>query len=171
MKNNSTQRLMYVTLLCAMATVVNVLETSLVGTFGFGFFRFGLANIFALVALYLFGIKEMLIVNVMRVTLGNLLRGTIFGTTFFIAFSGVFLSTVVLILFYFLKSSKMFTSIMSSLAHSLGQILMVSFFYSQVGMIVLYPYFIIISIPTGIAVGFIAIKVIERIQPRLKYMK
>ncbi len=36
-----TKRLTYVTLLAALATVVNVLETYLVGTFGFGFFRFG----------------------------------------------------------------------------------------------------------------------------------
>lgn len=162
-----TKRLTYVTLLAALATVVNVLETYLMGTFGFGFFRFGLANVFALIALYLFGVKEMMVVNAMRVFLGSLLRGTIFGSTFWISFSGVLLSMIVLIIFYYLKSSRIFTSIMSSLAHSLGQLLFVSFMYQQKGMMLLYFYFIILAIPTGIAVGFVANKVIERLKPRI----
>ena len=167
MRNYSTKHLTYMTLLCALATVVNILETALVGTFGLGFFRFGLANIFALVALYLFGIQDMIIVNIMRVCLGNLLRGTIFGSTFWISSGGVVLSTIILILFFYLKSSRMFTSVMSSLAHSLGQLLVVSWFYSQFGMFILYPYFIIISIPTGLVVGFVANIIINRLQSRI----
>ena len=60
-----------------------------------GVFRIGLANIMALVALRMLGVKEMLIVNAMRVLIGNLLTGTIFGSVFWISLAGVVLSSLI----------------------------------------------------------------------------
>ena len=106
---NKTKKLAYVTMLSALAIVINIIENSFIPELPMGI-RFGLANIIALVTINIFGIKEMLIVNIMRVTLGNLLAGTIFGTRFFIAMGGIVLSSMSLIVTNKLKCSVVFSS-------------------------------------------------------------
>ena len=107
----------------------------------------------------------MIIVNIMRVVIGNLLRGTIFGSTFWISAGGVLLASLVLILLDRLNSSLMFTSVLMSIAHSVGQVFVVMLFYMQPGIAVLLPYLFLGSIPAGILTGYIAGLVLKRIKP------
>lgn len=162
MKMSSTKRFVYITLLSAMAIMINILESTLVPALPFGI-RFGLANIIALITVEILGIKEMLIVNVMRVVIGNLLRGLIFGTTFWIALGGVALSSVLLILCKKINSSLLFTSTLSAIGHTIGQIVVVMFIYNQMSMIAIAPYLLMASIPTGILTGIVAKQALQRI--------
>ena len=94
---NKTKKFTYVTMLSALAIVVNIFENAFIPELPMGI-RFGLANIMSLVTIRVFSYKEMLVVNIMRVVLANLLTGTIFGTKFFIAFGGIVLSSLSLII-------------------------------------------------------------------------
>lgn len=163
MKSNSTKRFVYITLLSAMAITINILESTLIPPLPFGI-RFGLANIIALVTIELLGVKEMIIVNTMRVVIGNLLRGLIFGTTFWIALGGVALSSVILILCKKMNSSLLFTSTLSSIAHTVGQVFIVMFIYQQASMIAIVPYLLIAAIPTGILTGIVAKEALKRVK-------
>ncbi|MBQ8068117.1 MAG: Gx transporter family protein [Solobacterium sp.] len=158
------RRFTYLALLSAVAIALNLLESIYIGPI-FGVLRLGLANIAALLALKLMGRKEMIIVNVMRVVIGNLLRGTIFSSTFWISSGGVILSSLVMLGMDKLDSSLLFTSIIGSIAHSSGQVLIVSFLYRQAGMAAILPYLLLGSIPTGILIGTIAKLVLARIRP------
>ena len=160
---NKTKRFVYLTLLSAMAITINLIESIYIGSFSFGI-RIGLANIIALITIHILGIKEMIIVNIMRVVIGNLLRGLIFGSTFWISLGGVALSTIVLIILFKLKSSIMFTSILSSIAHSVGQVLVVVAFYNQPAIAAILPYLLLGSIPMGILTGITAKLVLDRIK-------
>lgn len=162
MKMSSTKRFVYITLLSAMAIMINILESTLVPALPFGI-RFGLANIIALITVEILGIQEMLIVNVMRVVIGNLLRGLIFGTTFWIALGGVALSSIMLILCKKMNSSLLFTSTLSAIGHTIGQIFVVMFIYNQMSMIAIAPYLLMASIPTGILTGIVAKQALQRI--------
>ena len=162
-----TKRFVYLTLLSAMAITLNILESILIGPI-FMNLRIGLANIIALITLFMLGPKDMIIVNFMRVFIGNLLRGLIFGSTFWISLAGVTLSSIILLLCYRLKSSIVFTSILSSIGHSAGQVLMVMFIYQQAGMAITLPYLLIFSIPTGILTGFVAKAALSRVHANLK---
>ena len=156
-----TQKLTYVTMLSALAIVINLIESYFIPPIQFGI-RFGLANIIALITVEIFSVKEMFIVNAMRVVIGSLLRGVIFGTTFFISFGGVLLSTLTIAVLHKLHSSVWFMSMMSAIAHSLGQVFVVMFIYKQSGVIALFPLLAISSIATGVLTGFIAIECIKR---------
>ena len=57
MKKNQTKRLMYVTMLSAMAIIINIFESTYLPIFPFGI-RFGLANIIALIAIELLDVKQ-----------------------------------------------------------------------------------------------------------------
>jgi heptaprenyl diphosphate synthase len=164
MRNQAVRHLTYLALLSAMAIALNLLETMFIPPF-FGVFRIGLANIIALVAMKLMGVREMIIVNVMRVIIGNLLSGRFLGSTFWISLGGVALSTLILIIMDHTKSSLMFTSVMSAIAHSVGQVLVVSLLYNQAFVGTILPYFLLLSIPTGLFTGFIAKLALDRVKP------
>lgn len=150
-----------------MAITLNLLESAMIPPM-FGVFRVGLANIIALVTIEVLGVKEMIIVNLMRVIIGNLMSGRLLGSTFWISFGGVLLSSIVLLVMHHLKTSLMFTSVMSAIAHSIGQVLVVMFFYMTSHIAVILPYFLLLSIPTGLFTGFVAKIAAERIKPLRK---
>ncbi|MCR5794074.1 MAG: Gx transporter family protein [Solobacterium sp.] len=164
MNVNKTRRFVYLALLCAAAIILSIFESVYIGPI-FLTLRIGLANIAALIALKLLGRKEMIIVNVMRSVIANLLRGMLFGSTFWISLGGIVLSSAALIVMDMLDSSLMFTSIMSSIAHSVGQVIVVMLFYMQPRIAVILPYMLLGSIPMGILTGITARLVLSRIRP------
>lgn len=161
--NKRIRRFTYVTMLTALAIVINMMETLYIPPIQFGI-RFGLANIIALITIRLFGIREMVIVNVMRVILSSLFRGTIFGTSFWIALGGITLSSITLIITKALNSSLKFASIISAIAHSVGQVLVVTYLYKNVNMFSYLPVLLFGSIVTGYLTGWLAELSLKRIK-------
>lgn len=168
MRNQSTKKLVYLTLLSAMAIAINIFESTYLAFMPLGV-RFGLANIIALITLELFGIKEMVLINVMRVMIGSLLRGTIFGSTFWISAGGVILSSICLILARKLLKLPIYsTSIISAIGHSVGQVCIVMFIYQQVNMMAIIPLLLISAIPTGILTGMVSAGTLSRLKKNIK---
>jgi heptaprenyl diphosphate synthase len=164
MKNNSTKHFAYLAMLSAMAITLSLIESVYIGSFTFGI-RIGLANIIALITIRILGVRDMIIVNIMRVFISTLMRGLIFGSTFWISLGGVALSSLVLILLDRLHSSLMFTSVLCSISHSVGQVLVVMFFYRQPAMMAILPYLLLGSIPMGILTGTVAGLALKRLKP------
>lgn len=160
---NKTKKISYVAILSALAIVINLFESAFIPPIQFGI-RFGLANIIALITIELFGYKELIFVNGMRVTIGSLLRGMIFGSQFWISFMGVVLSTIVIMICHRFKTSLLFMSVMSAIAHTLGQVLMVMVLYSQVMIASLFPLLAISSVATGVLTGFVARECLRRVR-------
>ncbi len=162
-----TRRFVYLALFSAMAIVLSIIESIYIGPVFF-MVRIGLANIVALVTVKILGVKEMIIVNTMRVVISTLMRGMIFSSTFWISLGGVVLSSIVLIIMEKMKSSLLFTSVIMSVAHSVGQVIVVCFFYMQAGVAAILPYLLLGSIPMGILTGITAQLVLARIKPLKK---
>lgn len=160
---NNTKKLTMVTMLSALAIVVNIAENAFLPNLPLGV-KFGLANIIALITINLFSYKEMTTVNVMRVVLANLITGTIFSTKFFIALGGIVLSSISLIITKKTRASIVFASIVSAFFHMIGQIAVVCFVYNTSSMILSLPLYIVSSIGTGILTGIIANEVLKRVK-------
>lgn len=160
---NKNRYVAYIAALCALAVAINIIENIFIPPLGFGI-RFGLANIISLVAIKMFGKKEMGFVVLTRLTLGNLIKGSIFGTPFWISSMGILLSSLVIIVLDKIGSSLLFTSMMSSVFHTFGQVLVVSFLYNEINMFMLFPLLIITSLSTGVLTGLISEKTIKRIE-------
>ncbi len=160
---SKTKKMVTLMMFSALAIIINLFESAFIPPIQFGI-RFGLANIMALITIKMFGIKEMLVVNTLRVTIGNLLKGVIFGSPFWISFSGVAFSSIAIIVFHKLKTSLLFTSIMSAIFHSFGQVVMVIILYNQVNIIALLPILVISSVATGVLTGLIARESLKRIR-------
>ena len=167
MNTGRTKHFVYLALLSAMAIVLSLVESIYIGPIFF-LVRLGLANIVSLVTIRLLGVKEMIVVNTLRVVIASLMRGMLFGSTFWISLGGVMLSSIVLVACDHFDSSLMFTSVCSSIAHSVGQVLIVIFFYMQPRVAAILSYFLLGSIPMGFLTGMTAKLVLVRIKPLRK---
>ena len=143
--------------LTAGAIVIAILE-SFIPSIGIPGVKLGLANIVILVILYELGIVEAIIVNLLRVIVVGLVRGTFLGMGFLMSLTGAVLSLAIMILFYLLikKFSIIGVSVIGSVFHVTGQIL-IAMLYLGTAYIVLYlPVIAISAVITGVFVGIIA---------------
>lgn len=159
----SARRLTLMTMLLAMSILLHMVEPALpIPVPGV---KLGLANIVGLITLFLFGVKEMVTVNVMRVVMASLLRGILFGTGFWLSLSGVLLSTLVTILLYKQnKLSKIGLSVASGAFHGIGQIGALILINNTVMMIYWLPMLWFSSVPTGYVTGTLSVQVLKRLK-------
>ena len=150
----SIKRLAINAMLMAMAIVLSIVE-SFIPVFVPGV-KLGLANVIILIMLYEFSIKEAFIVNLLRILLVGLLRGTFLSPTFVMSLSGGMLSFLVMMLFSRIKVfSAIGVSVLGSISHSLGQIIAAIFLLSTDAVIYYLPFIGILSLLTGILSGVI----------------
>ncbi|MGQ9623207.1 MAG: Gx transporter family protein [Candidatus Caldatribacteriaceae bacterium] len=117
--------------------------------------KVGLANVATLVALFLWGEKEALFVVVLRVVLGNLLSGTLFGVSFFLSLGGGLSSLAVMSFVRKHVSSPLWASMGGALSHNLGQ-WVVALLYIQSRELLWYlPFLLGLSVPSGVFVGYL----------------
>ena len=151
------QKMALLGVLTAGAIVIAILE-SFIPSIGIPGVKLGLANIVILIILYELGIVEAIIVNLLRVLVVGLVRGTFLGMGFFMSLTGAVFSLGIMILFYLLikKFSVIGVSVIGSIFHVGGQIL-IAMIYLGTAYIVLYlPVLAISAIITGVFVGIIA---------------
>lgn len=162
----STRRLVYLSLLLAMATSLHLLE---------GFFpiplplpgvKLGLANIITLLVLYLYDLRAGLTVAIARVLLGSLLGGTFLAPGFFLALTGAVISTLLMAIL--IKKTVCFSPVGISLAgavgHNLGQLLMASILLQNQAIFYYLPFLLLTSIPTGLVTGYLLQNLLERLK-------
>lgn len=160
-----TKSMMNITMLVAISILFHLVEASIPIPIPIPGFKLGLANIVGLIALYMYGAKVMLSVNILRVLLASLLRGMIFSAGFWLSISGVLLSTMAAILAKKYSNMTIFgVSSASSAFHVVGQVIAVTFLYSQFLMGALLPVLLLLSIPTGLCTGLLAKQVLQRIR-------
>ena len=156
------QKIALLGVLLAVTIVIAILE-SFIPSFTIPGIKLGFANIIILVTLYEVGIWEAAFINLVRVLIVSLVRGTFLSMGFFMSLTGAFLSLGVMILFYLLikKFSIIGVSVIGSLFHVIGQILIAIIYMGSVYVVFYLPIIGISAVITGILVGFIARAIIK----------
>lgn len=119
--------------------------------------KLGLANIFTLVTLVVFGWREAFIVVILRSILGPLLGGAPTGVLYSMA-GGVLSAAVMASLYGILgKRVSLFgVSIAGAVFHNIGQLLVAALLFSNFYLFTYLPIMTIIALPTGFFVGLTA---------------
>lgn len=148
------QKMALLSVLTAAAIVIAIIE-SFIPSIWIPGVKLGLANIVILVILYEIGIIEAILVNLLRVFLVGLLRGTFLSMGFYMSLTGAVLSLAVMIIFYLIikKFSIVAVSVMGSIFHIFGQILIAIIFLGTASVLYYLPIISISAIITGILVG------------------
>lgn len=158
----NTRKIALLGILTAGTIVIAILE-SFIPSVGIPGVKLGLANIMILVILYELGILDAIIVNVLRVVVVGLVRGSIFSMGFLMSLTGAIFSLGIMILFYVLikKFSIIGVSVIGSLFHVTGQVLIAMIFLGSAYVILYLPIIAISAIITGVFVGITAMLIIR----------
>lgn len=144
-------------LLLALSIVLNILE-SFIPIFN-GYIpglKLGLANVVSLFILYKFELKDALYVGFLRVFLVGILRLGLFNYHFFFSLSGVLFSIIMMnVSKKWFNLSIIGVSIVGSLFHSVGQIIIAILLLKTPAVFYYLPWLLLFAIPTGIIVGSI----------------
>lgn len=158
-------------MLLALSVVLNLIE-SIIPLFN-GFipgFKLGLANSIILLVIYLFSFKDALYISTLRVFLVGILRTGLFSVSFSFSLGGAILSVIVMSLAKkYTKLSIIGVSIVGSISHCIGQILVATVLLNTVNILYYLPWLLIFSIPTGIVIGIISKELVKYFEKRLKY--
>lgn len=151
------QKMALLGVLTAAAIVIAILE-SFIPSIGIPGVKMGLANIVILIILYELGVWEAIVVNLLRVLVVSLVRGTFLSMGFLMSLTGAILSLGIMILFYLLikKFSIIGVSVVGSVFHVLGQILIAMIFLGSAYIFLYLPVIALSAIITGVFVGIVA---------------
>lgn len=145
------------------ATIVIAIAESFIPSFTIPGIKLGFANIVILVTLYEVGILEAVFINLVRVLVVSLVRGSFLSMGFFMSLTGAFLSLLVMILLKVIikKFSIIGVSVVGALFHVFGQILIAMIYMSSVYVVFYLPIIAASAVITGIIVGFVARAIIK----------
>lgn len=150
-----TRRVTNLALLVSIGLVLSIIESTFPPLLPVPGAKLGLANIATVIALYVFGPGMALEVTVLRCIVGGLLRGSVVGL--FLSLSAGLASTLVMIILYLIADrylSIIGVSIAGAVTHNAAQLGAAFLLVRQAALFYYLPYLILISVPTGLFVGF-----------------
>lgn len=156
-------------MLLALSVVLNIIE-SFIPIFNGSIpgLKLGLANVIVLIVLYLYSFKDAIYISILRVFIVGILRTGLFSMTFFFSLGGAILSVLIMWLTKKTKLSIIGVSILGSISHSIGQVLIAVILIKNVYVIYYTPWLLLFAIPTGILTGVISKYSINNLQNRLQ---
>ena len=149
------QQTIFLGILCAEGIILGIIEQSLPPIFAFApGAKIGLTNIITVIALLILPFSDCLLLAFLRVTLTALITGSV--STFIYAFSGAFLSLLLMkifMIFYPKILSIIGISIVGGVIYNLGQLLVAALIAKSWYIMLYLPILTIMGILAGILVG------------------
>lgn len=152
-----TKKIMVLSLLVSQALVLSMIERLIPVPVPIPGVKLGLANIISLFTIVTFGIKDTLIVLILRVLLASMFAGGVSG--FLYSISGGMLSAFIMWIMYhyfYDKFSFISISIIGAISHNIAQLVIASIVIDDIRIFYYFPILVISAIITGILIGVTA---------------
>lgn len=159
---SKTKYIGYGAILTALAMIFSYVEAILPFAIGIPGVKLGIANIVVVIALYKFGIKMALTINVIRIFISGFLFSGTFGILYSLA-GGILSFVAMLIIRKFKCFSIVGVSMTGGVFHNVGQLLTAAFLVSNLKMFVYFPVLLFSGLVTGIINGIVAGLVLEKL--------
>lgn len=132
--------------------------------------RLGLANVVSLVALYLWGAREALLLVVLRQVLGSLVTGTLLSAPFWFGLTGGMVSVSIMAAAARTAPrilSPLGVSLAGAAAHNTGQLLVAWILTGQRAVLAYLPFLLWFSLPAGALVGWLGLRIMTALPPEV----
>lgn len=157
-----TRKLTILSLLCAIALTIFMVEAQIPPLVPIPGIKLGLANIVTVFTVFAIGAKEGALVLFVRIFLGAVFAGN-FSTIFYSAAGGACAIGVTILLRKILTKKQLWVAgVLGAIAHSIGQMAMAVALTSTPGLVVYLPVMIVVSILTGCFTGLCAQFLVNR---------
>ena len=155
-----TKTITMVGTLAAISVVISIIESyfPFIGSVIPGL-KLGLANIVVVFVLYKYNFKTAICVSLVRVLIVALIRTGF--VPFLFSLTGAIFSIVIMAILKKTKLSVIGVSVIGSVFHSIGQVLIGMVSLGNYNVIYYLPYLLLFSVPTGILVGIVAKRLLK----------
>ena len=157
----NNRKLVTMALFITAAMMLSYIESLFPFFFGVPGMKLGLANLAVVMALYLYGWREALMVNVLRILLTGLLFGNMFSVLF--SLSGALVSFICMLSARKLGLSLYGVSMAGGVFHNAGQLLTAAFIVQTVELGYYAPFLLAAGLVTGFLIGVLGKEMLRRI--------
>ena len=155
MKDNITKRVALAGMLTALAMIFSYIESVIPVPIPVPGIKLGVANIAVITILYVLGVKEAIVINLLRIVLTSLLFGNV--NSFLFSISGAALSLTIMII---MKKLDFFScigvSVCGGVMHNIGQIIAAVFIMGSEAIVFYLPVLIVSGVFTGVVIGVVS---------------
>ena len=152
--------------LLALSMILSYIESILPLSIGIPGIKLGLPNLIVVILLYLYGEKEALAVNILRIVLTGFMFGNLFAILYALA-GALFSFTVMLIM----KKTDIFSvagvSIGGGVFHNMGQLIVAMFVVETYAPIFYLPMLLAAGVATGFIIGVVSMRLIPYLKNKL----
>ena len=149
--------------LLALSMILSYIESILPLSIGIPGIKLGLPNLIVVILLYLYGEKEALAVNILRIVLSGFMFGNLFAILY--ALAGALFSFTIM---FIMKKTNLFSiagvSIGGGVFHNIGQLIVAMFVVETYAPI----FYLSVLLAAGVATGFIIGLISMRLMPYLQ---
>lgn len=149
--------------LLALSMILSYIESVLPLSIGIPGIKLGLPNLIVVILLYLYGEKEALTVNILRIVLSGFMFGNLFAILYALA-GALFSFTVMLIM----KKLNIFSiagvSIGGGVFHNIGQLIVAMLVVETYAPIFYLPVLLAAGVVTGFIIGLVSMRLMPYIQ-------
>ena len=151
----STKKIALCGVLTALAMIFSYIESVIPVPIPVPGIKLGVANIAVITILYVLGVKEAIVINLLRIVLTSLLFGNV--NSFLFSISGAALSLTIMII---MKKLDFFScigvSVCGGVMHNIGQIIAAVFIMGSEAIVFYLPVLIVSGVFTGIVIGVVS---------------
>jgi len=151
------RKIIFLSLLVSFGIVLHIIENMIPVPFPVPGAKLGLANIISLIAISFYGLREGLMVSVLRSIIGTLLAGSLSSLIY--SLSGAIMSTIIMA-FAYKRFGNVFSlvgiSFLGGVTHNITQVTVASLALSTLGLYIYLPFLMIIGLFTGLFTGLAA---------------
>lgn len=151
----STKKIALCGVLTALAMIFSYIESVIPVPIPVPGIKLGVANIAVITILYVLGVKEAIMINLLRIVLTSLLFGNV--NSFLFSISGAALSLTIMII---MKKLNFFScigvSVCGGVMHNIGQIIAAVFIMGSEAIVFYLPVLIVSGVFTGVVIGVVS---------------
>lgn len=165
--SKKTQRIAVIGVISAFAIILSYIESLISFNFFVPGVKLGLANLAVVMVMYIYGNREAIIVNFIRIFIVGLLFTNLFSILFSIA--GAVISFLLMALAKRTgKLSVMGVSVIGGVSHNIGQIIVAAFVVETYSVIYYVPVLIVAGVVTGMINGIVSETLVKYLRGILK---
>lgn len=162
-----TRKLVFLAIMIAISVVLSIVESMISVIFIPGV-KLGLANVITLIVLMTFSDKDAFTLVIARLIIVALTYTGLFSNSFWISLSGGLFAIVAMILIKKFNFSIYGISVLGSTMHMVGQVV-AAMTLADPALVVLLPYLVLLSVPTGLLTAYLSSKVIHTLKDQFLY--
>ena len=151
----STKKIALCGVLTALAMIFSYIESVIPVPIPVPGIKLGVANIAVITILYVLGVKEAIVINLLRIVLTSLLFGNV--NSFLFSISGAALSLTIMII---MKKLDFFScigvSVCGGVMHNIEQIIAAVFIMGSEAIVFYLPVLIVSGVFTGVVIGVVS---------------